>query len=173
MRCLLSKYNNEITPPDTLIFSVLQIYHKITRQRVNETTSKDSLLISINTNFNHPTFNFTPSTPLLPFNPSYPFHTLHPFPTSLHHSITPSLKKTHQCVFIFIGIIDTSLLVDSLTCWLVDLYKLHHFITSSLKKTLQCVFIFIGIIDTSLHHFITPLHPLSLYTFPDIINNLK
>ena len=86
----------KLPPPDTLIFSVLQIYHKTTRQRVNETTSKDSLLISINTNFNHPTFNFTPSTPILPFNPSYPFHTLHftpfaPFPNftpSLHHSIT-------------------------------------------------------------------------------------
>ena len=55
---------------------------------------------------------------------------------------------------------------------LLTLSQLHS-ITSSLKKTHQCVFIFIGIIDTSLHHFITPLHPLSLYTFPDIINNLK
>ena len=124
MRCLLSKYNNEITPPRYVDFQ--RIAKFIINLRDNETTSKDSLLISINTNFNHPTFNFTPSTPLLPFNPS------HPFPTSLHHSITSSLKKMHQCVFIFIGII-----------------------------------------DTSLHHFITPLHPLSLYTFPDIINNLK
>ena len=151
MRCLLSKYNNEITPPDTLIFSVLQIYHKTTRQRVNETTSKDSLLISINTNFNHPTFNFTPFQSFLPFpyfTTLYPLYPSHPFPTSLHHSITSSLHH-------------------SITS------SLHHFITSSLKKTHQCVFIFIGIIDTSLHHFITPLHPLSLYTFPDIINNLK
>ena len=40
---------------------------------------------------------------------------------SYTNSITPSLKKTYQCVFIFIGIIDASLLVDSLTCWLVVL----------------------------------------------------
>ena len=112
MRCLLSKYNNEITPPPCVDFQrVISFYSKSTRQRVNETTSEKTLT----------SLTFDKGCWLL--NPS------HPFPTSLHHSITSSLKKTHQCVFIFIGIIDTSLLVDSLTCWLVDLYKLHHFIT--------------------------------------------
>ena len=110
MSCFLLKYNNKITPI-RLFSACCKIYHKSTRQRVNETTSEKTLT----------SLTFDKGCWLL--NP------LHPFPTSLHHSITPQLKKTHQCVFIFIGIIDTSLLVDSLTCWLVDLYKLHHSIT--------------------------------------------
>ena len=109
MEHLSPKYKTQITPPDTLIYSVLQIYHKTTRQRVNETTSEKTLT------------SLTLNKGCWLLNP------LHPFPTSLHHSITPSLKKTHQCVFIFIGIIDASLLVDSLTCCLVVL-----------KKSLQC-----------------------------------